>query len=88
VVTEKHLKIVARILDLAGQLFINAAKISASVEVIVVPVLRRLEIYPKEVQLKLNHNLTFTARGFDQQGDLMMLAISSGVQQVAYKFRW
>jgi WD40 repeat protein len=65
-------KIVARILDLAGQLFINAAKISASVEVIVVPVLRRLEIYPKEVQLKLNHNLTFTARGFDQQGDLMM----------------
>ncbi|MEG4145588.1 WD40 domain-containing protein [Microcoleus sp. Pol12B5] len=30
-------KIVARILDLAGQLFINAAKISAYVEVIVVP---------------------------------------------------
>ncbi|MEG5119906.1 WD40 repeat domain-containing protein [Microcoleus sp. A2-C2] len=65
-------KIVARILDFAGQLFINAAKISASVEVIVVPVLRRLEIYPKEVQLKLNHNLTFTARGFDQQGALIM----------------
>ncbi|MEG3844275.1 WD40 repeat domain-containing protein [Microcoleus sp. herbarium14] len=65
-------KIVARILDLAGQLFINAAKISASVEVIVVPVLRRLEIYPKEVQLKLNQNLTFRAKGFDQQGDLMM----------------
>ena len=65
-------KIVARILDLAGELFINAAKISASVEVIVVPVLRRLEIYPKEVQLKLNQNLTFRAKGFDQQGDLMM----------------
>ena len=65
-------KIVARILDLAGQLFINAAKISASVEVVVVPVLRRLEIYPKEVQLKLNQNLTFRAKGFDQQGDLMM----------------
>ena len=57
---------------MAGELFINAAKISASVEVIVVPVLRRLEIYPKEVQLKLNQNLTFRAKGFDQQGDLMM----------------
>ena len=35
---EKNIfKIVARILDLAGQLFINAAKISAYVEVIVVP---------------------------------------------------
>jgi WD40 repeat protein len=65
-------KIVARILDLAGQLFINAGKISASVEVIVVPVLRRLEIYPKEVQLQLNHNLTFRAKGFDRQGDRMM----------------
>jgi WD40 repeat protein len=65
-------KIVARILDLAGQLFINAAKISASVEVIVVPVLRRLEIYPKEAQLKPNQNLIFSAKGFDQQGDLMM----------------
>ncbi|MEG3935398.1 WD40 repeat domain-containing protein [Microcoleus sp. T3_B1] len=64
--------IVARILDLAGQLFINAAKISASVEVVVVPVLRRLEIYPKEAQLKPNQNLTFSAKGFDQQGDLMM----------------
>ncbi len=65
-------KIVARILDLAGQLFINGAKISASVEVVVVPVLRRLEIYPKEAQLKPNQNLTFSAKGFDQQGDLMM----------------
>ena len=64
--------IVARILDLAGQLFINAAKISASVEVVVVPVLRRLEIYPKEAQLKPNQNLTFSVKGFDQQGDLMM----------------
>ena len=65
-------KIVARILDFAGQLFINVAKISASVEVIVLPVLRRLEIYPKEAQLKHNQNLTFSAKGFDQQGDLMM----------------
>jgi WD40 repeat protein len=65
-------KIVARILDLAGQLFINEAKISASVEVIVVPVLRRLEISPKEAQLKPNQNLTFSAKGFDRQGDLMM----------------
>ena len=45
---EKNIfKIIARIFDLASQLFINAAKISASVEVIVVPVLRRLEIFPK-----------------------------------------
>jgi WD40 repeat protein len=64
-------KIVARILDLAGQLFINAAKISAYVEVIVVPVLRRLEISPNEAQLNPNQNLTFSAKGFDQQGDLM-----------------
>jgi len=64
-------KIVARILDLVGQLFINAAKISASVEVIVVPVLRRLEISPNEAQLNPNQNLTFSAKGFDQQGALM-----------------
>jgi WD40 repeat protein len=64
-------KIVARILDLVGQLFINAAKISASVKVIVVPVLRRLEISPNEAQLNPNQNLTFSAKGFDQQGDLM-----------------
>ena len=64
-------KIVARILDLVGQLFINAAKISAYVEVIVVPVLRRLEISPNEAQLNPNQNLTFSAKGFDQQGDLM-----------------
>lgn len=64
-------KIVARILDLAGKLFINAAKISDFVEVVVVPVLRRLEIYPKQPQIEPNQNLTFSARGFDQQGVLM-----------------
>ena len=57
---------------MAGQVFINAAKISASVEVVVVPVLRRLEIYPKQPQIEPNQNLTFSARGFDQQGDLMI----------------
>jgi WD40 repeat protein len=66
-------KIFVWILDLVGQLFINTAKISASVEVIIIPVLRRLEISPKEAQLKPNQNLTFSAKGFDQQGALMRL---------------
>ncbi|MEG3896305.1 MULTISPECIES: WD40 repeat domain-containing protein, partial [unclassified Microcoleus] len=44
-------KIVARILDLAGQLFINAAKISASVEVIVVPANVEVIVVPANVEV-------------------------------------
>jgi WD40 repeat protein len=44
-------KIVARILDLAGQLFINAAKISAYVEVIVVPANVEVIVVPANVEV-------------------------------------
>jgi WD40 repeat protein len=43
--------------------------ISGFANVTVLPVLRQLEISPQEVQLKPEERLTFTVRGFDQQGD-------------------
>jgi RNA polymerase nonessential primary-like sigma factor len=65
------IKLAFRLLAFIGKLYLYklAGNISASVEVRVIPVLRRLEIFPKEVQIEPEQSITFTARGFDQHGD-------------------
>ncbi|AFZ13744.1 WD40 repeat-containing protein [Crinalium epipsammum PCC 9333] len=52
-----------------GNVTATVGKISDSAEVILLPVLRRLEIYPKNIKLQPNGRQTFTVTGFDQYGD-------------------
>jgi hypothetical protein len=49
--------------------------ISDSAKITLLPVLKRLEIYPKQVELKPRESRTFTVKGFDQYGKEIQIGI-------------
>ncbi|CAD5990131.1 putative WD repeat-containing protein alr3466 [Planktothrix tepida] len=71
-VIKQTIKMSVRILDWVGESCINFAQISDSVNVNVIPVLRKLKIQPEQVELKPNQGFQFKVTGFDQQGDFII----------------
>ncbi|MFM6399915.1 MAG: hypothetical protein ACKPFF_24825, partial [Planktothrix sp.] len=68
---KQAIKRTIRLLNWVGNSCINFAQISDSVNIQVIPVLRRLRIQPEQVEIKSNQHFQFKVTGFDQQGDFI-----------------
>ncbi|VXD24711.1 hypothetical protein PL8927_830090 [Planktothrix serta PCC 8927] len=68
---KQAIKITIRLLNWVGDSCINFAQISDSVNIQVIPVLRKLRIQPEQVEIKSDQHFQFEVTGFDQQGDFI-----------------